>query len=55
MIFYKLKIKKVSSFLGTVVSALAHAPREARKACANANRALKCTIYVAKNDFVIVS
>ena len=41
--------------MSTVVSALAHAPWEARKACAIANRALKCTFYIVKNDLVIAS
>ena len=35
---YKAKKKKL--FTVTVVSALAHAPREAEKTCASANRAL---------------
>ena len=39
----------------TVVSALAHAPREPRKACAIAKRALKRTFYIVKIDLVIAS
>ena len=39
----------------TVVSALAHAPWEPRKACAIAKRALKRTFYIVKIDLVIAS
>ena len=41
--------------MNTVVSALAHAPWEARKACAIANRALLRTFYIVKIDLVIAS
>ena len=39
----------------TVVSALAHAPRELRKPCAIAKRALKPTFFIVKIDLVIAS
>ena len=41
--------------MSTVVSALAHAPREPRKTCAIAKRALKRTFYIVKIEFVIAS
>ena len=37
--------------LATVVSALAHTPREARKTCAIANRALKYTFYICSKNW----
>ena len=51
MVIYKCAL----DYDNTVVTALGHAPREARKACAIAIRALKCRFYIVKIDLVIAS